>query len=143
MRAGRGGRMPLAFSARCFTARALDRQKDDCGFCCQDYPDGLLLSTREDEEFLCLNGIQTQSARSTNLLGEMERFIELGVDVLRVSPQSRNSAEIIECFAAVLEDPRSPRRFDTELEGWMPTSACNGYWHGDAGMERRQGVQVR
>ncbi len=130
------GRMPLAYSARCFTARALNLQKDDCGFCCLDYPDGLLLSTREEEPFLCLNGIQTQSARTVNLLGEMERFIELGVDVLRVSPQSHNTVEIIERFAAVLKDPRSPQRFDAELEDWMPTGPCNGYWHGAAGMER-------
>jgi collagenase-like PrtC family protease len=130
------GRMPLAYSARCFTARALDLQKDDCDFRCVDYPDGLLLSTREDEPFLCLNGIQTQSARTVNLLGEMERFMDLGVDVLRVSPQAHNSVEILERFAAVLKDPRSPQRFDAELEGWMPTAACNGYWHGDAGMER-------
>jgi collagenase-like PrtC family protease len=131
------GRLPLAYSARCFTARALELQKDDCGFRCIDYPDGLLLSTREDEPFLCLNGIQTQSARTANLLGEVDRFIELGVDVLRISPQSHNTAEIIEHFAAVLEDPRSPRRFDAELEGWMPTAPCNGYWHGDAGMAQR------
>ena len=66
------GRLPLAYSARCFTARAANLQKDDCGFCCLDHPDGLLLSTREDQPFLCINGIQTQSARTVNLLGEME-----------------------------------------------------------------------
>jgi collagenase-like PrtC family protease len=130
------GRLPLAYSARCFTARALNLQKDDCGFRCVDYPDGLLLSTREDEPFLCLNGIQTQSARTTNLLGEMDRFIKLGVDVLRISPQSHNSVEIIERFAEVLRDPRSPQRFDAELEDRMPTAPCNGYWHGNAGMEQ-------
>ncbi len=131
------GRMPLAYSARCFTARARDLQKDDCGFCCEDYPDGLVLSTREDEPFLCLNGIQTQSARTVNLLGEMQRIIELGVDVLRVSPQSQHTVEIVERFAAVLKDPGSPQRFDDKLENWMPTAPCNGYWHGDAGMQRR------
>ena len=35
------GRMPLAFSARCFTARHYDLPKDDCRFCCLDHPDGL------------------------------------------------------------------------------------------------------
>ena len=130
------GRMPLAYSARCFTARAENLQKDDCQFRCLDHADGLLLSTREDEAFLCINGIQTQSARTVNLLGEIERFIELGVDVLRISPQSRNTIDIIERFAAVLNEPQSANRYDTELEGWMPTSECNGYWNGDAGMAR-------
>jgi len=130
------GRLPLAYSARCFTARAGNLQKDDCQFRCLDYPDGLLLSTREDEAFLCINGIQTQSARTVNLIGEIDRFIDLGVDVLRVSPQSQETIGIIERFAAVLNEPQSPKRFNTELESWMPTAVCNGYWNGDAGMEK-------
>jgi len=50
------GRLPLAYSARCFTARAHNLPKDDCQFRCLDYPDGLPLSTREGEDFLVLNG---------------------------------------------------------------------------------------
>ena len=41
------GRLPLAYSARCFTARALDVAKDQCGFRCIDYPDALPLATRK------------------------------------------------------------------------------------------------
>jgi collagenase-like PrtC family protease len=55
------GRMPLAFSARCFTARHYNLPKDDCQFRCIDHADGLQMRTREGEEFLVLNGIQTQS----------------------------------------------------------------------------------
>lgn len=128
------GRMPLAYSARCFTARAENLQKDDCQFRCIDHPDGLLLSTREDEAFLCINGIQTQSARTVNLLGEINRFNELSIDVLRISPQFHNTLDIIERFKAVLDQPQSPERFNPVLESWMPTMACNGYWNGDAGM---------
>ena len=36
------GRMPLAFSARCFTARNRNLPKDDCRFSCIEHPDGLL-----------------------------------------------------------------------------------------------------
>jgi collagenase-like PrtC family protease len=39
------GRMPLAFSARCFTARHRNLPKDDCCFSFLDHPDGLLLKT--------------------------------------------------------------------------------------------------
>ena len=38
------GRLPLAFSARCFTARHHHLNKDDCGFRCLEDPDGLLLA---------------------------------------------------------------------------------------------------
>ena len=42
------GRMPLAFSARCFTARNRNLPKDDCRFSCMDHPDGLVLKTRAE-----------------------------------------------------------------------------------------------
>ena len=61
------GRLPLAFSARCFTARHRNLPKDDCRFSCIDHPDGLLMETREKQPFLVLNGIQTQSALVYNL----------------------------------------------------------------------------
>jgi len=128
------GRLPLAWSARCFTARAHDLPKDDCRFRCLDYPDGLLLATREDENFLVLNGIQTQSARSLNLIDELGDLRELGVDVLRISPQSRHTAAIIETFHNALQDPVAASRAAAKLDGYMPCGPCDGYWHGDAGM---------
>src|SRR3546814_4678787 len=33
------GRMPLAFSARCFTARHRNIPKDNCQYVCMDHPD--------------------------------------------------------------------------------------------------------
>jgi collagenase-like PrtC family protease len=128
------GRLPLAWSARCFTARAHDLPKDDCQFRCLDYPDGLLLSTREDESFLVLNGIQTQSARTLNLVGELEDLGRLGVDVLRISPQSRHTVALIENFHTALQDPAAAVHAAAELGEYMPCGPCNGYWHGDAGM---------
>ena len=128
------GRLPLAWSARCFTARAHELPKDDCQFRCLDYPDGLLLSTREDEAFLVLNGIQTQSARTLNLLAELGDLVQLGVDVLRISPQSRHTEAIIGTFHDALRDPATAARAAAELDCYMPVGPCNGYWHGDAGM---------
>ena len=34
------GHLPLAYSARCFTARSEDRAKDECETCCINYPQG-------------------------------------------------------------------------------------------------------
>jgi collagenase-like PrtC family protease len=134
------GRLPLAWSARCFTARAHNLPKDDCRFRCLDYPDGLLLSTREDEPFLVLNGIQTQSARTLNLIGELDDLIALGVDVVRISPQSRHTEAIIEAFHACLQDRAGIAGAMTELGKFQLAGSCNGYWHGDAGMDSRQQV---
>ncbi len=94
------GRMPLAFSARCFTARHHDRPKDDCGFACLEDPDGLALFTRDDEPFLVLNGIQTQSHRVLNLVPALPQLDELGVDAIRLSPQSAHMRELVDVVRA-------------------------------------------
>ena len=129
------GRMPLAYSARCFTARAHNLPKDDCQFRCLDYPDGLLLSTREDAPFLVLNGIQTQSALTMNLIAELDDLAGLGVDVLRISPQSQQTEFIIETFHARLRGEMSLAETRVALDKCPPVGSCDGYWHGHAGME--------
>ncbi len=56
------GKLPLAFSARCFTARHYALNKDDCQFKCMAHPEAITLKTREGQPFLAINGIQTMSA---------------------------------------------------------------------------------
>ena len=129
------GRLPLAYSARCFTARAHNLPKDDCQLRCLDYPDGLLLDTRENEEFLVLNGIQTQSAKSCNLIAECDDILDLGVDVLRISPQSRHTERVIQVFDQRLRGELSSTDAETALELITPGGHCNGYWHGEPGMD--------
>jgi collagenase-like PrtC family protease len=126
------GRLPLAFSARCFTARHYNLPKDDCQFRCLDHPDGLPLSTREGEPFLTLNGIQTQSAGVYSLIGELPALRELGVASLRLSPQSRHMGRVVEAFRAALAGERETAQ---ALARIMPGPAVDGYWHGRAGLE--------
>ena len=92
------GRLPLSFSARCFTARALDLPKDQCGFRCIDYPDGLPLATREGRPFLRINGIQVQGEETTDLGPELPALHELGVDILRLYPQVEGMEAIVRHF---------------------------------------------
>jgi O2-independent ubiquinone biosynthesis protein UbiV len=129
------GRLPLAFSARCFTARHHNLPKDDCRFSCITDPDGMLLSTRENEPFLVLNGIQTQSARVHSLLRDYESAASIGVDVLRLSPQSTSMMLVINLFDAVRRGELSPLDADEQLRALLPAAECNGYWHGRAGLE--------
>lgn len=130
------GRLPLAYSARCFTARAHNLPKDDCQFRCLDYADGLMLRTREDESFLVLNGIQTQSAKTQNLIGDINDFIDLNIDVLRISPQSKNTEQIIDVFDKCLRGKISVCDAEKTLQSYIMSGECNGYWHDKAGMER-------
>lgn len=127
------GRIPLAYSARCFTARAYNLAKDQCQFKCLEDPDGLVMKTREKENFLCLNGIQTQSAKTSNLLSEINTFKDLQIDILRISPQSQNTLEIIDIFKQAIDNP-DIEAFTAELSNYAPYGQCNGYWFGQAGM---------
>ena len=129
------GRMPLAFSARCFTARHYNLPKDDCGFRCIEHPDGQLLQTREGEGFLVLNGIQTQSARVHNLLQDVPALRALGVDLLRLSPQSQHMAEVIAAFDAARHAAQPDPTALERMRALMPAAPCNGYWHGKPGLD--------
>ena len=129
------GRLPLAFSARCFTARHHNLQKDDCQFRCIDYEDGLTLKTREGQPFLNLNGIQTQSALVYNLIGELDTLRDAGVDVVRVSPQAHHTGEVLRLFRECMEQRLPPALALAQIEKLMPAASCNGYWHGKPGLE--------
>lgn len=125
------GRLPLAFSARCFTARKHQRGKDECEFVCNAYPDGLTLYTREEQPFLAFNGIQTQSAAVQNLLPQLPALRSAGVDVLRLSPQSHDFLEVVRAFRAALDGASVslPAPF-------LPGGYCDGYARGEAGLAR-------
>ena len=127
------GRLPLAYSARCYTARSHNLPKDDCRFKCIDYPDGRLLKTREDQDFLVLNGIQTQSALTHQVLGQLPELESLGVDVLRISPQHEHTLEIIDIFDAG-RNGAELEPLGKELLRLLPLGACNGYLVEQAGM---------
>lgn len=130
------GRMPLAYSARCFTARYHNLPKDDCQYRCLNDPEGLTLSTREGQAFLTLNGIQTQSAQTCNLLLELAALRELNVDVLRISPQAEGTGAVVSAFAASLHGERDPVTAAQALNAALPYGACNGYWHGQPGLRQ-------
>lgn len=130
------GRMPLAFSARCFTARHRNLPKDDCQFSCIANPDGLMMRTRESEGFLVLNGTQTQSAKVYNLLPELGAMQALGVDVVRISPQSQHTADIVQAFHDVLTRKTTAEAALPAMAALMPDQACNGYWYGKPGLEQ-------
>ncbi len=122
------GYLPLALSARCFTARALDRPKDQCKKVCIDYPTGIPVTSQEDQRLFNLNGIQTLSGDILDLIDQVPELIQLGVDAIRISPSQPKMAAIIQAYADTIRD-NSPAN--------VPQSSapyCNGYWYNEAGM---------
>ncbi len=127
------GRLPLAWSARCYTARAYDRNKDDCGNCCIDHPDGMALATRDGDDFLVVNGIQTMSSKT------FFRFADGGgsnvADVLRVIPQLSGTGTVIEVIDGLRRGATEPGSVVETLGAAAASGLCDGYWHGEPGMD--------
>jgi collagenase-like PrtC family protease len=129
------GRMPLALSARCFTARRFNRQKEDCGYVCMDHPDGMALDTREGRPFLAANGIQTQSAGVYCLLDDVKGLDAAGVGILRVSPQSNGTLDVVRILRDVSDGRSDASEARKALAAVSPGELWNGFWHGRPGME--------
>ena len=122
------GRMPLALSARCFTARHHRLQKDTCGFRCMDDPDGLTLRTRDGQSFLALNGIQTQSGSVYCLLAHREAMLQGGIQRLRLSPTSQDFSEVVRQFDLVMNHGASMHEAVGVLQTLsLPGPLSNGY----------------
>jgi collagenase-like PrtC family protease len=126
------GHLPLAYSARCFTARAENRPKDDCQFCCQNYPEGMSMLSQEGMPLFTLNGIQTMSGESSNLLADYASLRDSGADLLRLSPRAEGMPEVVQAFDRVRKGATPP----------LAVEGCNGYWHGRPGMLRSDEVNL-
>lgn len=132
------GKLALAFSARCFTARHYDLNKDDCQFKCMEHPEGITLKTREGQPFLAINGIQTMSAQSYNLLGQMPEMLKTGIDIVRISPQPQYTPAIVAAFDAA----RHGKTVNPDTREWNTNGLVDGYWFGDAGIVSRYQSEI-
>lgn len=118
------GHLPLAYSARCFTARAENRPKDECEFCCINYEEGIPLASQEGQALFTINGIQTMSAEVNNLLADYSSLVQQGANIARLSPRARGMADVIQAWDRVRQGEQPP----------LAVQGCNGYWHGRPGM---------
>lgn len=119
------GHLPLAYSARCFTARSLDKPKDNCELACIHYPNGRLAHSREGQKVFNLNGIQTQSGYCYNLGNDLKGMAGL-VDVVRLSPEGMDTLDMLARFKA--------NQQGQALLSLQQEHDCNGYWRQIPGM---------
>ncbi|AFV00146.1 U32 family peptidase [Simiduia agarivorans] len=119
------GRLPLAYSARCFTARHHGVKKDDCAFVCQQYPAGLQLKSQESQSLFTLNGIATLSGMPVNLLNHHASLTDTGVSHARISPEWEQTEIVIETFYNALRGSST-----ASLAG-----GTDGYWRGQPGID--------
>lgn len=115
------GHLPLAYSARCFSARAENKPKDNCDTCCIHYPQGINVKSQENQKVFTLNGIQTQSGYCYDLSADKNSMQGL-VDVVRISPQSIETLDVINNFKQGITNNKADSHY------------CNGYWHNIEGI---------
>ncbi len=141
------GYMPLAHSARCFTARHKGLTKDSCETVCLNYPKGMLVQTQESQPLLRLNGIQTQSATCIDLRDQLTEMQHLSVDYFRVAPSSLASVSLADSLAKNLTntpiDKNLTEQFNQDTHSSesltkTPTDneTCNGYWFKQPGLSK-------
>lgn len=127
------GYLPLAISARCFTARSEDRDKDQCKTCCIHYPTGRPVLSQEGQQVFVLNGLQTQSGYCYNLGNELAQMRDI-VDVVRLSPNGLDTLDIVQAFKAN-ESGEHPLALAQAHD-------CNGYWLGQAGLDLESALAI-
>jgi len=89
------------------------------------------MDSQEGEIFFNINGIQTQSGRIQHLLPHWHQMQELGVDLMRISPQPQHMGEIIKRYNEVIKSESQ----DTDIQKYLSSPACDGYWRGQSGMD--------
>lgn len=118
------GRLPLAHSARCFTARYHGRTKDTCGFICSEHPEGLRVNTQEGEGFLRINGVQVQSD-AIHCVKDIEHLARHGAEYVRLSPSGEHFFNVVRAYREWCDG----RGAEIDM-----SATVNGYWYGEPGM---------
>ena len=93
------------------------------------------MNTREGKPFLTINGIQTMSYGCQNLLPHHEDLQQIGVNMLRLSPQMHGMTEIVRLHRDVLDGKAAWADVRPELEKLAVGTLVDGYWRGLPGIE--------
>lgn len=129
------GNLPLAFSWRCYTARAVNLSKSNCAIVCKNYPDGMPLETMDGMSLFNINGTQLISSKKVCMVEQMDVIRKLGIEYIRIIPQMQNTTDIIDLFYKVAEGHLSPQEALETLKLYAPEGISNGWFYGKPGWE--------
>ena len=138
------GKVPLAFSRRCYTSRAYGLNKANCQYHCKLHLDGMPLKTIEGEPTFTVNGTSILSALTYTLVEVIEDLKAIGINAIRISPQYQNTKKIVDVFRKRVEGIIGPDEGLEILKGTSPQGSpikafgdkfCNGWYYGKAGKE--------
>lgn len=129
------GKVPLAFSWRCYTSRAFGLTKTSCKHHCMKYPDGMDLKTVDGEPIFSVNGTSILSADTYTLIEFVDSLREAGAGALRISPQYRHTGKIVEVFRARMNGTIDNKEALAELKAVTEGGFSNGWYLGKAGKD--------
>ena len=136
------GKVPLAFSWRCYTSRAYGLNKTNCQYHCKQHPDGMPLKTIEGEPTFTINGTSVLSALTYTLVELIEDLKAIGVNAIRISPQYQNTKQVVDIFRKRIEGRMGPVEAIHALKDTSPQGFCNGWYFGKAGKEYENPVRA-
>lgn len=136
------GKVPLAFSWRCYTSRAYGLTKTECRHHCAVHPDGMELKTLEREPLFTMNGTSLLSAGTYTLVEAVKDLEGIGVKTLRVSPQYKDTARVVEIFRKTMAGELAPEEALAGIAEITQGPLCNGWYFGGAGKDYLAGQGV-
>lgn len=127
------GKVPLAFSWRCYSSRAGGHTRENCEHECRRDPEGMVIKNLDDKELFTINGTSILSADTYTLVDKVEELGEAGVAALRISPHPEDTAEVVSIFKKRIDGTLSPEDGLAEIRRLVPHGLCNGWYSGAAG----------
>jgi len=129
------GKVPLAFSWRCYTSRAFGLSKTNCKHDCLRYPDGMDLKTVDGKDIFSVNGTSILSADTYTLIEFVDSLREAGAGALRISPQHSGTGRVVEVFRARMNGTMDSSEALVELKAVTAGGFSNGWYLGGAGKD--------
>ncbi len=129
------GKVPLAFSWRCYTARSFGHTKENCHYECRQFPEGMEIKDLDKNPLFTINGTSILSADTYSLVDRVEELREMGLDALRISPHPEHTGEVIELFRKRIDGLVTPGDGVKAVKELTAGKICNGWFIGAAGKE--------
>lgn len=136
------GRLPLAFSWRCYTSRAHGLTKTECKHHCALYPAGFDLKTLDNEPLFCVNGTSILSAKTHSLVDSTEDVAGIGARAVRISPGQDDIGRVVKVYRDRLDNKISAQEALSLLREICPDGLVNGWYAGKAGKDLVESMEA-
>ncbi len=135
------GKVPLAFSWRCYTSRAFGLTSTNCKHDCRKFPDGMEISSLDDEPIFTVNGKSILSSRTYTLIEYIDELKAMKVDALRISPQHEHTGETAKIFRERVNGTINSDEALGRLHEITGTGLCNGWFKAGAGKDYLEEIE--